>query len=113
MSFYGREVARRQISHLKTRLARSVWATRFCSLALLPRRFQWAALAVILIGYWGAFALYPLPDSSFNYEAVGVPADWPHHQTGFAAHWDKNSNLAWAFDTWFLNLFSRAAAVHA
>jgi predicted acyltransferase len=24
------------------------------------------------------------------------------------AHWNKNSNLAWAFDTWFLNLFPRA-----
>jgi predicted acyltransferase len=29
--------------------------------------------------------------------------------SGFAAHWDKNSNLAWAFDTWFLNLFPRGA----
>jgi predicted acyltransferase len=27
--------------------------------------------------------------------------------TGFAAHWNKNSHLAWAFDTWFLNLFPR------
>jgi predicted acyltransferase len=27
--------------------------------------------------------------------------------TGFAAHWNKNSNAAWAFDTWFLNLFPR------
>jgi heparan-alpha-glucosaminide N-acetyltransferase len=26
---------------------------------------------------------------------------------GFAGHWNKNSNLAWAFDTWFLNLFPR------
>ena len=25
------------------------------------------------------------------------------------AHWNKNSNLAWAFDTWFLNLFPREA----
>ncbi len=32
---------------------------------------------------------------------------WPHLMTGFAAHWNKNSNLAWAFDTWFLNLFPR------
>ena len=32
--------------------------------------------------------------------------------SGFAAHWDKNSNLAWAFDTWFLNLFPREQAVH-
>src|SRR5262249_34693185 len=33
--------------------------------------------------------------------------NWPHLMTGFAAHWNKNSNLAWAFDTWFLNLFPR------
>jgi predicted acyltransferase len=38
---------------------------------------------------------------------VGVPKDWPHLMTGFAAHWNKNSNLAWAFDAWFLNLFPR------
>ena len=29
----------------------------------------------------------------FDYAAVGVPADWPHHYTGFAAHWNKNTNL--------------------
>lgn len=27
--------------------------------------------------------------------------------SGFAAHWNKNTNLAWAFDRWFLNLFPR------
>jgi heparan-alpha-glucosaminide N-acetyltransferase len=37
-----------------------------------------------------------------------VSSTWAHHPDGFAAHWDKNSNLAWAFDTWFLNLFPRA-----
>jgi len=31
--------------------------------------------------------------------------DWVHNYQGFAAHWNKNTNLAWAFDTWFLNLF--------
>jgi heparan-alpha-glucosaminide N-acetyltransferase len=77
-------------------------------IALMPRRVQWAVLGVILIGYWGAFALYPPPDSGFDYAAVGVRPNWTHHQTGFAAHWDKNSNLAWAFDIWFLNLFPRA-----
>jgi heparan-alpha-glucosaminide N-acetyltransferase len=76
-------------------------------LALRPVREQWAALAVILIGYGAAFALYPLPPAGFDYPAVGVPADWPHHLGGFAAHWNKNSNLAWAFDVWFLNLFPR------
>ena len=82
-------------------------------LALCSRRVQWAALAVILVGYWAAFAVYPLPGPAFDFAAVGVPSDWPHHPAGFAAHWDKNSNLAWAFDTWFLNLFSRQGAVHA
>ena len=51
---------------------------------------------------------YPLPPSDFDYAKVGVPPDWPYHYTGLAAHWNKNSNLAWAFDTWFLNLFPRA-----
>ena len=35
------------------------------------------------------------------------PAEWGHHYEGFLAHWNKNSNPAWAFDTWFLNLFPR------
>jgi len=47
----------------------------------------------------GFFALHPLPGEDFNYPAVGVPADWPHHYDGFMAHWNKNSNAAWAFDT--------------
>jgi predicted acyltransferase len=76
-------------------------------LAFYSPRIQLIALIVILVGYWAAFAMYPLPDAHFNYEAVGVPANWEHNATGFAAHWNKNSNLAWAFDRWFLNLFPR------
>jgi predicted acyltransferase len=60
-------------------------------------RWQWTALVVILIGYWAAFALYPLPG----------PDAWPYDPTTFNAHWDKNTNLAWKFDQWFLNLFPR------
>ena len=67
----------------------------------------WISLAVILVGYWLAFVLYPLPPAGFDYTAVRVPADWAYHSTGLAAHFNKNSNLAWAFDTWFLNLFPR------
>jgi len=44
----------------------------------------------------------------YDYQAVGVPADWAHHYGGFAAHWNKNNNLGHAFDVWFLNLFPRA-----
>ena len=43
----------------------------------------------------------------FDYTQVGVPADWPHLYSGFLAHFNKNSNLSWAFDVWFLNLFPR------
>ncbi|HZQ53665.1 MAG TPA: DUF5009 domain-containing protein [Bryobacteraceae bacterium] len=70
-------------------------------------RWQWSAFGAILFGYWLAWALYPAPGPGFNYAAVGVPPDWHHNFTGFAAHWNKNSNLGNAFDQWFLNLFPR------
>jgi len=74
----------------------------FCS-----QRVRWGALAVILVGYWAAWALYPVPQPGFDYALVGVPPEWPHHATGFAAHWNKNSNLGIAFDQVFMNLFPR------
>lgn len=52
-------------------------------------RTQWLALAVIFVGYWVAFALYPTP--SFD----------------FASHWTKDANVGLALDRWFLNLFPR------
>jgi predicted acyltransferase len=76
-------------------------------LALVSWRIQAAVFAVLLVGFWAAFVLYPLPGPGFDYTSVGVPASWPHHYTGFLAHFNKNSNLSWAFDTWFLNLFPR------
>lgn len=75
-------------------------------LALAPRPTQWVAAGALLFGYWLAFALHPLPPSNFDWQSVGVPADWAH-LTGFAAHWEKNANFASAFDVWFLNLFPR------
>lgn len=76
-------------------------------LSYFSQRIQVVALVVILAGYWLAFALYPLPGPGFDYVAAGTTADWEHNLHGFAAHWNKNTNLAWAFDTWFLNLFPR------
>ena len=70
-------------------------------------RTQVVALVLILICFWAAFALYPAPGPQFDYARVGVPPDWPHLYTGFLSHWNKNSNLSWAFDVWFLNLFPR------
>jgi heparan-alpha-glucosaminide N-acetyltransferase len=52
-------------------------------------RASWIALATLLVGYWAAWAMYPVPDA------------------GFGAHWSKNANLGVAFDQWFLNLFPR------
>src|SRR5947209_8184215 len=67
---------------------------------------------------WAGCSLHDLIQPSFSFLvgaalpfslAARAPADWHHNYnyTGFAAHWNKNSNLAWAFDTWFLNLFPR------
>jgi heparan-alpha-glucosaminide N-acetyltransferase len=76
-------------------------------LAHCKEKWQWSALGVILFGYWLAWALYPAPGPNFDYAAVGVPPDWHHNFSGFASHWNKNSNLGQAVDVWFLNLFPR------
>lgn len=75
-------------------------------LALRSVRVQWGALAVILVAYWLAFALYRLPGPNFDWTNAGTS---PGLQLpGFAGHWSLNTNLAWAFDIWFLNLFPQA-----
>jgi len=76
-------------------------------IALCSSRVWWASLIILLVGYWAAFALYPTPGPDFDYAKVGVPQGWSEHAEGIAAHWNKNSNLAWKCDTWFLNLFPR------
>lgn len=78
-------------------------------LGFRPPKWAWAALGIILGGYWLAWALYPLPPAGFDWQSVGLTAAWSaqHNFTGFAAHWNKNYNLGNRFDQWFLNLFPR------
>lgn len=76
-------------------------------LGFRPPKWQWIALTAILVGYWAAWALYPVAGPGFDWQSVGVPPDWQHFYPGFAAHWNKNANLGNAFDQWFLNLFPR------
>ena len=79
-------------------------------LTFVRPRWQWTAFGGILFAYWLAWALYPAPGANFNYAAVGVPDSWRQHLlTGFASHWNMNSNLGQAFDVWFLNLFPRTS----
>ena len=73
----------------------------------LPTPVQFLTALAVLAGYWGYFYAYPLPGPDFDYVSVGVGPNWPHLE-GIAAHWDKNTNAAAAFDQWFLNLFPRA-----
>ncbi len=76
-------------------------------LAFVGNRLRWTAIAAILFGYWLFFALHPLAPADFNDAAVNIPAGWPHHFTGFFAHWNLNQNAAWEFDVWLLNQFPR------
>jgi|UniRef100_UPI00404AD910 predicted acyltransferase len=76
-------------------------------ISLYSQRVQIGALIFILLAYAIAFALYPLPGAGFDYASTGVTANWEHNLTGFAAHWNKNTNFAWAFDQWFMNIFPR------
>ena len=66
-----------------------------------------ASVGVILFGYWLAFVCYPAPGAEFPYEKFGVPSTWTEHYQGIASHFNKNSNLAWDVDRWWMNLFPR------
>jgi len=70
---------------------------------------QWIGLAVVLVGYWLLFLLWPLPPGSFDPAANGVSEKFQreHWLSGLAAHWNKNANPAHYFDQWWLNLFPR------
>jgi predicted acyltransferase len=72
-----------------------------------PAKVQLVAAVAILACYWALFFFWPLPPSDYHWQAVGVPADWPHLD-GRSAHWDKNANPAHYADLWFLNLFPRS-----
>jgi predicted acyltransferase len=69
---------------------------------------QLAIALAILAGYWLLFALYPAPTVVFDFASVGAPTSLTP-MDGLAAHWNMNSNAAWAFDVWFLNLFPHSA----
>ncbi|HJZ73921.1 MAG TPA: hypothetical protein VKE51_19415 [Vicinamibacterales bacterium] len=58
-------------------------------LAFVSLRTQAIVFATLLVGFWAAFVIYPAP------------------APGLFAHFNKNTNLSWAFDVWFLNLFPR------
>jgi len=60
-------------------------------LAFARLRTQAVVFVAILAGFWAAFVLYPAP------------------APGLFAHFNKNTNVSWAFDVWFLNLFPREA----
>jgi predicted acyltransferase len=68
-----------------------------------------AAIVAILVGYWAWFALTPVPAAAPDPLAAFLSPAWvrDHGLSGFGSHWQKNQNVAWAFDLWFVNLFPR------
>ncbi|MEM8666294.1 MAG: hypothetical protein AAGG48_02175 [Planctomycetota bacterium] len=79
----------------------------FCIAVWAPPKGYLIALGMVLAGFWGTYAISQPPPDDFDYPAVGVPENWEHHEPGFASRFNKNSNISWRFDTWFLNLFPR------
>lgn len=71
-----------------------------------PWAVQLGVALLILVGYWAAFYVYPVPKPDYDYSHVGIDANWSH-LTGNAAHWDKNTNFASAVDERLLNWFPR------
>ncbi|MFN7983659.1 MAG: hypothetical protein U0Q11_17570 [Vicinamibacterales bacterium] len=79
-------------------------------LAWLRRRTLTIGLGALLAGTWLLYVAYPLPGPGFDYAAVGVtPAFLASHPlTGLAAHFQMNSNIGWAADRVWLNLFPQS-----
>jgi predicted acyltransferase len=67
-------------------------------------RVQLAAAVAILCAYWLLFAAYPLPGPDFPLDRYGAN-EAQLYMKGSFGHWNKNANVAAAFDRWFLNQF--------
>ena len=65
------------------------------------RGLQFAALGIILIGYWGWFRMNPPPEN-YDYAAVKASQENGEILEGSFAAWSKNSNAAFLFDQWLL-----------
>ena len=77
-------------------------------LAFASLRVQIAAFVAILVALLGGVrAVSAARARTSTTRRSACRPNWPHLYTGFLAHFNKNSNLSWAFDVWFLNLFPR------
>ncbi|MEM7312533.1 MAG: hypothetical protein AAF497_05215 [Planctomycetota bacterium] len=76
-------------------------------IGLMPKWLHYVFVVLVLGGFWVAFAVSDPPPVDFDYSAVGVSESWSHHNEGFQSRWNKNSNLSWQVDRWFMNLFPR------
>ena len=77
-----------------------------CAFFLLKqtRRVQITASAGILVLYWMAFALWPIPETAHNsLIPTGKVEDGPF--SGFFRHWNPDVNFAADADRWFLGVF--------
>src|SRR5205807_4596567 len=68
---------------------------------------RWFTLGAIVVGYWALFVWWVPEGAHLGLGGASSLGDAPYQLEGFADHWSKNSNFAWAFDAWFLNLFPR------
>ena len=76
-------------------------------LGFRPPRWQWTALGVDSVRLLAGVGALPGAGPGFQLPGGGRSAGLAASLPGFAAHWNKNSNLGNAFDQWFLNLFPR------
>jgi predicted acyltransferase len=75
-------------------------------LATRSVRCQSGAAFALLLAYWLAFALYPLPWTESAAAGAATVVGGAAF-SGFLAHWNPGTHVAAAFDIWLLNLFPR------
>jgi predicted acyltransferase len=71
---------------------------------------QLAAIAIILVSYWGWFVITP-PPNDYDYAAVGASKEKGEVFEGRFAPWSKNANAAFFFDGWLLPRLRSTPAV--
>lgn len=85
------------------------------ALALAGPTWWRGAFAALLLLVWLAFAAYPTAGPDFDFQSVGVTAQWlqQHGFSGWRSHWQKNANIGHALDMVLLPLFPGNAGYFA
>lgn len=104
MGVFLYSLSQQQTNWIFTNVLAQIGLGYFFAYLLLGRTagVQVAAIAAVLVGYWGLFVMNP-PPQDYDYASVNASAERGEVYEGRFAPWSKNANVAHFFDVWLLN----------